>query len=259
MASTGLMNQKGGTGKTTTVINLAAQAALKDPTLMIDCDPQSNLTEQFSDILALEGNQKGTTRDLFFGKDVIPIEVRKNLFLIPSGDLEAIDLDIQHKLGREYFLKKRIDKLKTKFKHIFLDCPPARNIVTINVLCACDYVIIPVKAAYFSMQGVEGMVEYVTMVIEQGANPDLVLLGILVTHYDDRLNIGKWILEEFKKREWDSALFKTMIHDNTDIEAAQFMKQTIFEYNRKSKGAQDYASLGQEVLKKIKNIEKQTV
>ena len=103
------------------------------------------------------------------------------------------------------------------------------------------------------------MIEYVTEIINEQANEDLVLLGILVTKYDDRLNIGKWIMDEFKERGWDDALFKTMIRDNTDVSGSQFKKKTIFEYNRRSHAANDYAKLGQEVLSKIKKLEKQTV
>ncbi|MEL6303159.1 MAG: ParA family protein [Bacteroidota bacterium] len=259
MSTTALMNVKGGTGKTTTVINLAAQASMNKPTLMVDCDPQGNVTKQFLEQIEGHGGQYGTVRDLFFGRTATPIEVRKNLFLIPSGDLISVDLDIQNKLHREYILKKSLSKIVGDFDYVFIDCPPARNLITLNALCASDYVIIPIEAEYFSVDGAEDMIEYVTEIINEQANEDLVLLGILVTKYDDRLNIGKWIMDEFKERGWDDALFKTMIRDNTDVSGSQFKKKTIFEYNRRSHAANDYAKLGQEVLNKIKKLEKQTV
>ncbi|MEM7487329.1 MAG: ParA family protein, partial [Bacteroidota bacterium] len=248
---------KGGVGKTTTTINLAAQAAIKKRTLLIDVDPQSNLTAQFDDRFQEGG--RGTTYDMFFSKEVEPVEVRDNLFLIPSGDLSGMEVHLQTQINREYLLKKAIERFKDEYEYIFIDCPPSLNIITINAICASDYVIIPVQADSFSMQGVTDMIEFINMLRNAGANSYITLLGILVTHYEDRLKISKNIMAEFDRNGWSDALFKTMIRTNTDIKGAQFEKKTIFEFNRKSHGANDYAKLGQEVLKKIKNLQLKAV
>lgn len=258
MSVTCLINRKGGVGKTTTTINLAAQAARKEKTLLIDVDPQSNLTAQFEDRFENGGN--GTAYDILHGKDVEPVEVRNNLFLIPSGDLSGIEVHLHSMMvGREHVLKRGIEKFIEEYEYIFIDCPPSLNVITINAVCASDYVIIPVQADSFSMQGVTDMIDFINLLRNAGANSYITLLGILVTHYEDRLKISKHIMAEFEKNGWSDALFKTMIRTNTDIKGAQFEKKTIFEFNRKSHGANDYAKLGQEVLKKIKKMKLNTV
>lgn len=247
-----LSNQKGGVAKTTTCLNLAAYAAKKHKVLVIDCDKQANLTKN----LGTESPET-TINDLFQKRSFDILNVRKNLDLIPSSiDFAGIDLVIQGVLARETILKKAIGQLKTKYDYIFLDCPPDMNLVTVNALTASDYVIVPVQATQFSMDGVSIMVEFINGIRESQLNPNLTLLGILITHFDHRLKISKSIEKDFKANEWDAALFKTRIRKNTAIENSQHKdnRMTIFEYDNRSSGAMDYASLGEEVLRKIKKI-----
>ncbi|WP_421805742.1 ParA family protein [Flagellimonas sp.] len=244
-----ISNQKGGVAKTTTCLNLAAYFARKYKVLIIDCDKQANLSKN----IGVE-EPKTTINDLFQKKPFEVINVRKNLDLIPSSiDFAGIDLVIQGELARETILKKAIKKLGSAYDFIFLDCPPDMNLVTVNALTAADYVIIPVQASQFSMDGVDIMIQFIGGVRES-LNEDLSLLGILITHFDERLRISKSIEQDFKDNEWEDALFKTRIRRNTAIENSQHKdnRMTIFEYQKNSPGAVDYAKLGNEIARKIK-------
>lgn len=246
-----ISNQKGGVAKTTTCLNLAAFFAKKYKVLIIDCDKQANLTKNI-----LEQEPRTTINELFLKKPFEIVNVRKNLDLIPSSiDFAGIDLLIQGELARETILKKAIKKVGGAYDFIFMDCPPDMNLVTVNALTAADYVIIPVQASQFSMDGVSIMIEFISGVRES-TNENLALLGILITHYDERLKISKSIEEDFKDNQWEDALFKTRIRRNTAIENSQHKdnRMTIFEYDKKSPGAVDYAKLGREVANKIKKF-----
>ena len=197
MVTIAIINQKGGVAKTTTSVNLAAQASLRYKTLIVDCDKQANLTN------ILDG------------------------FLSP--------------LAKDY-------------DYCFLDCPPDIGLITVNALATADYVIIPLKADSYSLQGVDAMLPFIQEVRDK-INPKLTILGFVLTQYNERLNISKQIMEEIHSNGWDVALFDSMIRINTSLADSQFHKKTIFEYDKNSNGAKDYMQLGKEVLTKIKKIE----
>ncbi|MDC6367230.1 MULTISPECIES: ParA family protein [Flavobacteriaceae] len=242
-------NQKGGVAKTTTCINLAAFIAKKHKVLVIDCDKQANLSLFFG----MEGAET-TVNDMFLKRPFQVYKVGKNIDLVPSSiDFAGVDLLIQNELARETILKKAIAKIKGDYDYILLDCPPDMNLVTVNALTAAHYVIIPVQATQFSLDGVHIMVEFISGV-RDSLNESLALLGLLITHFDERLNISKSISKNLKENDWESALFKTKIRRNTAIEKSQLKhnRKTIFEYDQKSHGAIDYTKFGKEVLQKIK-------
>jgi chromosome partitioning protein len=245
-----ISNQKGGVAKTTTCLNLGAFLAKSHKVLIIDCDKQANLSKN----LGVE-NSTTSINDLFLKRKFNIINVAKNMDLIPSSlEFAGVDLKIQGELARETILKKAIDKFKGNYDFILMDCPPDMNLVTVNALTAADYVIVPVQATQFSMDGVDIMVQFINGIRNSQLNENLCLLGILITHYDKRLRISKSIEKDFLDNEWDSALFRTRIRKNTAIENSQHKdnRMSIFEYDNQSLGAKDYKSFGQEVLRKIK-------
>ena len=247
MSVIAFMNQKGGVGKTTSCINLAVQAARSGKTLMVDIDSQANLTEQF-----LEEEPEQHTEAMLLGKAIDPVKVGKKLYLAPASDeLAGIEIQLTALMSRERKLKKALDKMKHDFDHVFIDCPPNASLVTVNALSAADYVILPIKADHFSIKGIEKMIDLITAIKDE-LNPDLYVLGVLITQYDERLKISRNIVNTMEENGWGEDVFKTMIRKNTAIENSQDARMNIFDYDRKSHAAQDYAKLGGEVMKRIK-------
>ncbi|NKI28226.1 ParA family protein [Arenibacter sp. 6A1] len=248
MKTIAIMNQKGGVAKTTTCINLAVQAALKGRTLVIDMDEQANLSRQFG-----VNEPETTIREALLGEKFSPVNVRENLDLIPSStDLVGIESRLFNELSRERKLEKALKGIKKDYDFIFIDCPSNTSLVTVNALSCSDYVILPIKAEIFSIEGIDHMINFIRMV-RDNINDRLSILGIVITQWDERLNVGKDVMDKIREQKWDTALFHTRIRKNTAVSASQLHHQTIFEYDRKSNGAQDYTALGYEVLERINN------
>lgn len=243
-----LMNQKGGVAKTTTSINLAVQAALTKPTLLIDSDEQGSLTKQFGII-----EPKTTIKDALLGKPFEVVNVRKNLDILPAdSNLIGIDLQLSGFMKREHKLEKALDTIRNNYGYIFIDCPSNTSLVTINALACADFVILPIKLDMMSTEGIDHMVNFISMVRE--TNEKLGILGILITQYEERAKVSEKILGDIKEKGWEDFLFKTRIRKNVTITEGQAYRKNIFEYNRNSTGAQDYVALGKEVLNKIKKL-----
>lgn len=246
MITVAIINQKGGVGKTTTAINLSAQAALKSKTLVIDCDKQANLSYNFG-----VTDPNTTIRDALLGDRYELVPVRKNLDLLPSSrDLIGVETILNEKFNRESLLKKSLSEVRDNYEYCFIDCPPEIGLITVNALTCADYVILPVKASQFSLEGISVMLEFLTQV-RHAMNPNLDVLGILLTQYDERLNVSKNIVKKIKENGWDIAMFDTKIRQNTAIEQSQYEQKTIFEYDKNANGAKDYISLGKEILTKV--------
>ncbi len=245
-----IANQKGGVGKTTTAINLAASiAALDKKVLLIDSDPQGNAS---SGVGIKEDQIEIDTYDcLVEGVDphkaIIQTET-PNLYLIPSSiNLVGAEVELVGKAEREFQMKKMIASIKDEFDYIFIDCLPSLGIITVNAITAADSVIIPVQCEFFSLEGFGKLKETIS-IVKQGLNPNLEIEGIVLSMYDKRLRMANMVVEQVKDIITDR-IFKTIIHRNSKIGEAPSLGQPIIIYDATSKGAINFLNLAIEVLK----------
>lgn len=241
-----ISNHKGGVGKTTSTINIGAALANKNKkVLLVDLDPQANLTQSLGikDIqISIYDNLKGE-------KMVNTIEYKHNLHVLPSSlDLSAAEIELSSEPGREYILKDILHQFVNKFDYIFIDCPPSLGLLTINALAASDYVIIPMQAEYLPLRGLAKLTDVITK-IRTRLNQKLQIGCVFLTQYDSRkvLNrdIAASVLEFFGDKFLD-----TKISSNVALAEAPSQGKDIFLYNKSCKGATDYDDLCEEMLKK---------
>ena len=243
-----VLNHKGGVGKTTTTINLAAALQQKKKrVLAIDMDGQANLTESFG----LSIDEEQTVYGAMKGKYPLPlIETAGGVIVVPSClDLSAAEAELINEPGRELILSGLIAKSldSRKFDYILIDCPPSLGLLTLNALTAADYLIIPVQAQFLAMRGMAKIMNVIATVQER-LNPKLAIGGIVITQFDKRKTLDKSVAELVKDSFCDK-VFKTVIRDNVSLAEAPIKGKNIFEYSRNSNGAKDYMALAQEVLK----------
>ena len=242
-----LSNHKGGVGKTTSAINLAAALnILKKRILLIDLDPQANLSQSLGirePVTTIYGAIRGEY-------DLQPVQVLKGLDVIPSTlNLSGAEVELSTKIGREFVLKNLIEKVNTQYDYIIIDSPPSLGLLTVNAFTAADVVLIPLQAQFLAIQGLSALVEIIQL-IQANLNKNLKLGGVFITQYDSRKvlnrNVSDTITQHFK-----SELFKTKIRDNIALAEAPTAGLDIFRYNQKSYGAADYMELAKEVIKRI--------
>lgn len=248
-----ITNQKGGVGKTTTAINVAASLAVAEKgVLLVDLDPQGNATSGCGvDIKALNmsiydaftGNRN--IRDLILATDL------KHFKLVPANiDLIGAEIELIDHEGREHVLHKAIGKLREDFDFIILDCPPSLGLLTINALTAADSVMIPVQCEYFAMEGLSQILKTIDLV-QNSLNKDLFIEGILLTMFDSRNNLSHQVADEIRGH-FREIVFNSVIPRNVSLGEAPSHGKPIILYNINSRGAQSYLELALEVIKNDK-------
>lgn len=244
-----IVNQKGGVGKTTTAVNLAASLAATDKrVLLIDFDPQGNASS------GVNIDKEATTDNIYrvLAGEVDPMDALTqcelpSLYAIAGHrNLAAAEIELVNEVGREFILKNLLEPVKEHFDYVFIDCPPSLSLLTINALTASDGVLIPIQAEYYALEGVRDLMGTIDLVRKR-LNSDLEITGILITMFDERTNLSNQVLADVKEF-FGEQLYKTIIPRNVRLSEAPSYGKPAMLYDMKSKGAQAYLKLAKEFL-----------
>ena len=246
-----IANQKGGVGKTTTSVNLAASlGVLEKRVLLIDADPQANASSGLGiDVESVEIGSYQVLEHSATPEEAIISCSAPNVWVIPAHiDLVAIEIELVDKENREYMLKQALESIKDKYDYILIDCAPSLGLLTLNALTAADSVVIPIQCEYFALEGLGKLLNTIKSV-QKIHNPNLDIEGLLLTMYDSRLRLSNQVVEEVHKH-FNDMVFETIIQRNTKLSEAPSFGESIINYDATSKGATNYLSLAEEIIKK---------